>query len=482
MTEQGNSEAICRRARELDLAAFALDRAATEWAEFRAHYAGCPECAPEVARFARLAVLLEREAAPAPAHPAERELLAYADSRAELAATARERIARHLAGCAACRSEVAVLQRFDLGALEAAPSGASASERIRRAVAWLGDVLRGPLRAPAFALAAAVLAIAIVASWSWREPSAAPPDASVPPLAAAPAPAGSESAEAADREAVAAAPRSEPLPAPQPAAEIALAPSPPSAPAPQESAPPAEPETHANAPSPSTSAPGPPEEPPPPQRIAALIPAEAPRYARGALAAGPLVRVASVGRGANEGAPSPIALAPPQLGLTTRESPSLYWFLPGATPLPVAVSMVSEAAPAPLLDLTLLGPHAAGVHELSLAERGVRLAAGVDCQWFVAVVRDPERRSRDLVSSAAIRYAPPSDELAARLADAKARLAHVYAEAGLWYDAYDQLSHWIANEPDAAILRAHRAALLEQVGLAAAASELSAAPASAPDP
>ena len=74
----------CTRAREVDLAAFALDRAGAEWAVFRAHYAGCAECAGEVMRYARLAAVLEREATPASGHPLERELLAFADSRAAL--------------------------------------------------------------------------------------------------------------------------------------------------------------------------------------------------------------------------------------------------------------------------------------------------------------------------------------------------------------------------------------------------------------
>ena len=172
-------------------------------------------------------------------------------------------------------------------------------------------------------------------------------------------------------------------------------------------------------------------------------------------------------------------LAPTHEGITARESPTLYWYLPAATPLSVAVSIASDEAPAPLLEQTLPGPLAAGIHSTSLAEHGARLAPGIAYRWFVAVVPDPERRSRDLVSSAGIRYAPPDAELASRLADARERLAHVYADAGLWYDAFDQLSRWAANEPDAAVLRAHRAALLEQVALPEVAAGLDPARATA---
>jgi hypothetical protein len=70
------------------------------------------------------------------------------------------------------------------------------------------------------------------------------------------------------------------------------------------------------------------------------------------------------------------------------------------------------------------------------------------------------------VSGGSIQRAPTADPVATA---APERLAHAYAEAGLWYDAFDQLSVWLEAEPHAAILRAEREALLEQVGLTEAA-------------
>jgi hypothetical protein len=70
------------------------------------------------------------------------------------------------------------------------------------------------------------------------------------------------------------------------------------------------------------------------------------------------------------------------------------------------------------------------------------------------------------VSGAAIRYALPAPDQSARLSAAPPeRAAYLYAESGYWYDAFDQLSSWLATDPGAALLRSHRAALLEQVGL-----------------
>jgi len=154
-----------------------------------------------------------------------------------------------------------------------------------------------------------------------------------------------------------------------------------------------------------------------------------------------------------------------QEGLEIR-AVTLYWFLPEATSLSVAVTIVDPNGVEPLLETTLPGPLAAGIHAVPLSKHGVRLAPNVEYQWFVAVIVDPARRARDVVSGGSIRSAPAADPAATA---ARARLAHAYAEAGLWYDALEQLSAWLEAEPDAKVLHAHRAALLEQVGLAEAA-------------
>jgi hypothetical protein len=209
-----------------------------------------------------------------------------------------------------------------------------------------------------------------------------------------------------------------------------------------------------------------PAEPPPARtlEIAALIPTEAPIYAAGAIGSGS-VRIGGASRGGTD-APAPQVLAPEHVGRTAHQSPTLYWFLPEATPLSVAVTLVDPSGVEPLLETTLPGPLAVGIHAVPLAKHGVRLAPGVEYQWFVALIVDPTRRARDVVSGGSIRSTPA----AAEVADApSARLAHAYADAGLWYDSFDQLSVWLEAEPGAPVLHAHRAALLEQVGLTEAA-------------
>jgi hypothetical protein len=210
-----------------------------------------------------------------------------------------------------------------------------------------------------------------------------------------------------------------------------------------------------------------------PLQIAALVPAEAPVYhPDAALAGGSLESRRSapaIRAGAASGLPEVRALGPEHVGATSSSSPTLYWFLSGASPAPVKITLTAEDAAEPLLELRLPAPVGAGLHQLRLDRRGIRLEPGVTYRWFVTLVPDPANRDADLVSGAAVRMAP-----AGSLAGPPAGLAHALAAAGYWYDAFDTLTAWIQKDPSSERLREHRAALLEQVGLSGVAGLLSA--------
>jgi hypothetical protein len=212
-----------------------------------------------------------------------------------------------------------------------------------------------------------------------------------------------------------------------------------------------------------------PEAPPAPIQIAALLPSELPTYQPDlALAGGSFdtVRLTSVVRARGLDLPHIRALGPEHLGATAEPSPVLYWDLDAASAVPVEITVVAEDAPEPLLELRLAPPLAAGVHAVPLAEHGVRLAPGTPYLWYAALVPDDQRRDDDVVAGAGIRHAPPGPQLERALEVAgPAGRAHALAEAGYWYDAFAVLSAWSEAEPDASRLRAHRDALLEQVGL-----------------
>lgn len=110
----------CRRAFEIDVAAFVVDPRDPAWDDFRAHYPRCADCAAEVSAWSALqASLAER-------HPEPGELLRWNDAPDALGREARDAIARHVDRCASCRDELRALGGF-AGAVAAATRVAAAA-------------------------------------------------------------------------------------------------------------------------------------------------------------------------------------------------------------------------------------------------------------------------------------------------------------------------------------------------------------------
>jgi hypothetical protein len=160
------------------------------------------------------------------------------------------------------------------------------------------------------------------------------------------------------------------------------------------------------------------------------------------------------------------ALAPNHTGTTSTEQPSLFWYISSVTPYPVEVTVVDPQGADPILEKRISAPGEPGVQRIRLADYGVRLAPGVSYRWFVAVVTDPARRSKDILAGGTIERVQPSEELKNKIAQtAKTDLPFLYAEAGLWYDAVTAISELIEAAPQEPGLRKERAAMLAQVGL-----------------
>ncbi len=168
-------------------------------------------------------------------------------------------------------------------------------------------------------------------------------------------------------------------------------------------------------------------------------------------------------------------LAPGETGLTTQERPTVYWYVSERIESPMELTITSTAslqeAATPALEMTLKPPIDKGVHALRLADHGLALKPGVEYQWFVAVVRNPAQRSNDAIAGGTIKRIADSDAVQSRIKQAApAQWPAIYAEAGIWYDAIDQLSKQIGADRANRSLREQRAALLEQVGLREAAA------------
>lgn len=184
----------------------------------------------------------------------------------------------------------------------------------------------------------------------------------------------------------------------------------------------------------------------------------------------PASRIGGGSRGTGEADFVLSVLAPDQTGLTSQAQPTLYWYTSGPSNATLEVTVIAEVAERPVLTQNL-NLTRGGVQSFDLAKHGVTLKPDTEYEWFVSAVPDPTQRSKDVTSGGTIRRVAPDPAVQARVAAADERQAPlIYAEAGLWYDAIDALSRLIELHPDDAKLHAQRAALLDQVGLPAAAS------------
>lgn len=159
-------------------------------------------------------------------------------------------------------------------------------------------------------------------------------------------------------------------------------------------------------------------------------------------------------------------LAPVSTGLTSRESPTLYWFASRAPAQQVEFALIRHDRIEPVAELTLGAPAAGGITKVSLAQIGVKLEPGITYEWSIALVKDPLNRSSDIVTSGTLLRKAPDGALHSRLkaADEEDKFV-LYGEAGYWYDAIELASEAISSAPAAGEWRARRASFLEQVGL-----------------
>lgn len=198
-------------------------------------------------------------------------------------------------------------------------------------------------------------------------------------------------------------------------------------------------------------------------------PAGPPLY-RPPLRGAPGGRVGGGTRGIGEELIALFALAPNHVALTVQEQPALYWYLSKPAKYPIELTIIIEKDTHPLLKTPIPLPSQPGIYPLRLSDVNIRLAMGTPYRWLLTLIPDPNRRSRDIVAGAMIERVETPEILRSRLLKAsREETPHVYAAAGMWYDAFMAISNLIADTPANPVFRKHRAALLEQVGLSAAA-------------
>jgi len=172
-------------------------------------------------------------------------------------------------------------------------------------------------------------------------------------------------------------------------------------------------------------------------------------------------------RGGEEGEPVLKVLAPADhVGETVKKSPALYWYLSQTTSFPIIFTLEDTRHYKPVLRVTLKPPTRPGVQMVRLADYEKTLEEEVQYRWHIAVVVDPESRSKDIHAMGVIERISYTEALFLGRSCRDPRDAVcLYADAGLWYDAIMVISDLITANPRDRVLRLQRAALLDQVGL-----------------
>ncbi len=186
---------------------------------------------------------------------------------------------------------------------------------------------------------------------------------------------------------------------------------------------------------------------------------------RGAPATGGRI-VAGV-RGEKGDNPTLFALAPDDVGVTSRKQPVLYWYISRPSTSRIEFTLNDELRGKTVIRADLPSPKQAGIQAIELSSYKAELAPGVAYQWFVTIEVDPAQPAKDVYYGGSIMYQEPSPDLQKRLAAAGAAGAPViYAGEGLWYDALS--ATWTPGKKgEENLLRQHRITLLKQVGFGA---------------
>ena len=157
-------------------------------------------------------------------------------------------------------------------------------------------------------------------------------------------------------------------------------------------------------------------------------------------------------------------LTPLEMGLTIHDQPFLFWYQskPSKFPLVITVNKGFEN----ILEHKFNKPSNAGIQRLNLADHNIRLETGVKYEWTIILVPDADQRAKDITSISAIKRIEPDQDLVDSIENAAAELhPFIYAEHGIWYDAFAAVSRRIDENPKDLEQKRIRSELLRQVGL-----------------
>jgi hypothetical protein len=184
---------------------------------------------------------------------------------------------------------------------------------------------------------------------------------------------------------------------------------------------------------------------------------------------GPRARIGGQTRAAETGDPLLIALVPDHIAFTLKNDPALCWYLSMRTSRPITITVVDSRGIRPILEQSIPSPVGAGIHCIKPRDYGVEFKEQEAYRWFVTLVVDSERPSRDVVAGGMIERISFDEACALDMPctwTACTREAiYRYSDSGLWYDAISCLLELIERDDDKQPLQQILDHLLRQTGV-----------------
>jgi hypothetical protein len=170
-------------------------------------------------------------------------------------------------------------------------------------------------------------------------------------------------------------------------------------------------------------------------------------------------------RGENQDGGFITIVAPQQAGIADQASPCIYFFFTQATSRDVEIAITRDGEIDPCFETRLTGI-SAGLNQIDLHKSNLLLTPSATYEVVIAVVSDPQHRSRDQVCSTTVKCEPLTDAVRQQICQPDGKpsktQAMEYLQAGCWYDGFDSICKSIEADPNNPALHAWRWKLLNQ--------------------
>ncbi|MFB2917667.1 MULTISPECIES: DUF928 domain-containing protein [Aerosakkonema] len=189
----------------------------------------------------------------------------------------------------------------------------------------------------------------------------------------------------------------------------------------------------------------------------------------------PKTTVGAGSRGCTQSIPISVALLVPNdhNGQTVSGHPTFLWYVSDKTSVPIQFSLVEPGVSKPLY-LQQMSVEKSGIVQVQLPKELPALEVGKKYRWSVSLICDSNRPSNNVFVQSWIERVSPSAELTQKLAAVQTgyssaqtlrEQARVYAQAGIWYNALEDLARSYTANPNDPSISADFMSLLEQAGL-----------------